>query len=114
MLGAQGYRYANRYTVDEVDHTDKSKQYIANLKADFGVYKDDLLALDGDVSYVRDDGLIFQSQRATYDKKTTMFVSDTDFVSYRGDNVVRGTYVDHNDKTGKIHIKNVDAVYDIQ
>ena len=114
MLGSQGYRYKDRYTVDDIDHTDKSQHHISNLTAQFGVYKNNVLRLDGNVSYVRDDGLSFHSQEAVYNKKTTLFVSDTDFVAYRGKDTLWGTYIDHNDKTGKIHAKNIRAIYNLQ
>lgn len=114
MMGSQGYRYKDRYTVDDIDHTDKSQQHVSNLTAQFGIYKGTLLTLDGNVSYVRDDGLAFYSQEARYDKKTTRFVSDTDFIAYKGKDTLRGTYIDHNDKTGKIHARNINAIYNLQ
>ncbi len=114
MLGSEAFRYVDRYTVDNIDHTDNSKKHISNLKANFGVYKNDKLDLDGNVTFVRDDGLSYETQKAFYYKKKALFVTDTDYVLSQGTNVVYGTYVDHNNLTGKIHSKNVNAKYIIK
>lgn len=114
MLGLEAFRYQDRYTIDGIDHTDHSKTHISNLKADFGIYKDDVLDLDGNVSLVRDDGLSYETQKALYYKNEGLFVVDTDYKLSQGDNVLRGSYIDHNNLTGKIHSKNIYAKYIIK
>lgn len=114
MLGLEAFRYQDRYTIDDIDHTDHSKTHISNLKADFGIYKDDVLDLDGNVSLVRDDGLSYETQKALYYKKEGLLVVDTDYKLSQGDNVLRGSYIDHNNLTGKIHSKNIYAKYIIK
>ncbi|MBA1437436.1 MAG: LPS export ABC transporter periplasmic protein LptC [Epsilonproteobacteria bacterium] len=111
MLGGQVYRYADRYTIDKIDHTDNSKTHITNLRADFGIYKNDILTLDGNVTLVRDDGVSYVTQHAKYYKKKGLFVGNTDYILTQGKNRLTGTYVDHNNISGKIHSKNIFATY---
>ncbi|MFT7859608.1 MAG: LPS export ABC transporter periplasmic protein LptC [Sulfurimonas sp.] len=114
MLGDEAFRYKDRYTVDNINHTDNSRTHISNLRADFGVYKNDKLDLDGDVTLVRDDGLRYETQKALYYKNKGLFVTDTEYTLTQGKNKVRGTYLDHNNLTGEIHSKNITANYTIK
>lgn len=114
MLGEEAFRYKDRYTVDNIEHTDHSKTHISHLRADFGLYKNDTLDLDGNVRFLRDDGLNYKTQKALYYKKKGLFVTDTDYVLSQSANVLRGTYLDHNNLSGKIHSKNVNAIYTIK
>ncbi len=114
MLGSEAFRYTDRYTVDNIDHTDKSKTHVSNLKADYGVYKNNKLDLDGNVTLVRDDGLSYETQKAFYYKDKGLFVTDTDYTLSQGNNILRGRYIDHNNLTGKIHSKNINAKYYIK
>ncbi|SMP88921.1 Lipopolysaccharide-assembly, LptC-related, partial [Epsilonproteobacteria bacterium SCGC AD-308-P11] len=65
MIGTKGTRYSDRYTVENIDYTDNSEKFIANMKADNGIYKDDIVYLEGNVTYTREDGLVFFTQSAT-------------------------------------------------
>ena len=114
MLGTSATRYANRYTVQNMDYTDNSKEYIANMKADHGLYKNDFVTLTGNVEYIREDGLTFKSQKATYNKKTTDVVSDVDYIAYLNDSVVEGSYIKYNNEKNRIFSKNVRAKIQLQ
>jgi LPS export ABC transporter protein LptC len=113
MLGSTATRYTNRYTVENIDYTDNSKEYIANMKANNGLYKDEFVTLNGDVKYVREDGLTFKTQKATYDKKTSEVVSDVNYVAYLDKNIVHGSYIKYNNLKNKIYSKNVIATYQL-
>ncbi|WP_428737916.1 LPS export ABC transporter periplasmic protein LptC [Sulfurimonas sp.] len=111
MLGSEAFRYKDRYTVDNINHTDHSQVHISNLRADYGIYKDNTLDLTGDVTLVRDDGLSYKTQKASFYKDKGVFVTDTNYTLSQGNNVIHGTYLDHNNFTGKIHSKNINAKY---
>ncbi len=116
MNGSQGIRYANRYKVLDINYTDNSKKYIANMRADKGIYKDakDIVDLKGNVLYNREDGLTFKTQEATYNKKTSLAKTKTDYVMYRGLNKARGTYLSYNNKTNRIRSKNIIINYQLK
>lgn len=114
LLGSTGTRYAQRYEIKDMDYTDNSKKYIANMVSDLGVYKNEIVKLSGHVVYVREDGLTFKSQEALYNKKTADVVSDTKYTAYLNDNVVIGDYIKYNNITKKIYSKNVIATYQLK
>ncbi len=114
LQGTTGTRYADRYTIKDMDYTDNSKKYIANMISDFGVYKNEIVKLTGHVVYVREDGLTFKSEKATYNKKTADVISDTKYIAYLNDNIVIGNYIKYNNISKKIYSKNVIAKYQLK
>lgn len=114
MSGTKAVRYEDRYTVDDMDYTDNSKAYIANMKSNSGIYKDEIVNLDGDVVYFREDGLTFETQHAVYNKKTTIARADGKYVLYRGKNIVTGKKLQYNNSSQKVKSKNVTAKYQIK
>lgn len=111
MNGSKAARFTDRYTVEEMDYTDNSKEYMANMKANSGVYKNEVVHLNGEILYVREDGLTFETQKAVYNKKTAIATADGDFVLYRGANRVTGEKLKYNNSLEKIESKNVNAIY---
>ena len=114
MTGDSAVRYKDRYTVSNINFTDNSKEYIANMKADHGLYKDDIIELEDDVVYSREDGLTFETSRAVYNKNTTVATSDTDYVSYRDKNIIKGSFVKYNNSLNRVESKNVVATYQLK
>jgi len=114
LLGSTGTRYADRYTIKDMDYTDNSKKYIANMISDFGVYKNEIVKLTGHVVYVREDGLTFKSEKAMYNKKTADVISNTKYIAYLNDNIVIGNYIKYNNISKKIYSKNVIAKYQLK
>ncbi|NPA59184.1 MAG: LPS export ABC transporter periplasmic protein LptC, partial [Epsilonproteobacteria bacterium] len=93
MKGTKATRYSDRYKVANIDYTDNSKKYIANIKANDGLYKDkdDILKLQGNVVYKREDGLTFKTSKAMYDKNSSIVKTDQKYVLYQGKNILKGT-----------------------
>jgi len=114
MLGSEATRYTNRYTVKDMDYTDSSKGYIANMKADSGVYKNDFVTLLGNVAYRRDDGLTFKTQKATYNKKTSIAQSTVGYIANFNESVLHGSYIQYNNEKNRIFSKNVQATIQLQ
>ena len=113
MKGNEGKRFDNRYEVQKINYTDNSQEYLANIVANEGIYKNEIVDLKGDVVYTREDGFTFKTQFATYNKKTSIAHAKTDYISYRGEDQVRGTWLQYNNKEAKAHSKNVTAIYQI-
>lgn len=113
MIGESAIRYEDRYTVLEIDYTDNSKEYIANMRAKHGLYKDEVVELEDNVLYSREDGLAFETSKVVYDKKTTIATADADYVSYKDKNIVNGSFVKYNNSLNRVESKNVTATYQI-
>jgi len=114
MIGDKATRYSDRYSVSNINYTDSSKGYLANMKADNGLYKNDILKLNGNVDYQREDGLVFKTQKATYNKKTKIAHTNTKYVSYMGENKVVGSSLRYDNLLKKVKSKNVTANYQIK
>lgn len=114
MNGTTATRYRDRYTVEGIDYTDSSKEYIANMKSKNGIYKDDVVYLEGDIVYKREDGLTFETQKATYDKKASIANAEGEYLLYRGENRVVGRGLHYNSAQETINSKDVTAKYQIE
>jgi len=114
MSGTQGTKYSNRYVVHDIDYTDNAKEYVANMKANHGVYKNEIITLKGDVRYIREDGLTFESQTVVHNKKTSISRADGDFVIYQNDDIVVGKKLVYNNIKDKIRAKTVNAKYQVK
>lgn len=114
MKGNEAIRYENRYVVENIDYSDNSKEYLLNMKAKNGLYKDNIVHLDGDVKFKREDGLNFFSQKLVYNTITDTVVSEVDYISYMGLNKVQGSEIRYDNKNNNIKSKNVYAIYNMQ
>lgn len=114
MIGKEGVRYSDRYTVKGIDYTDNSKHYIANMKANDGLYQNDIVDLSGDVSYSREDGLMFKTQNVVYNKQTHISVVKSEYEAFRDNDTVIGTYLKYNNELNRIESDNVTAKYNMQ
>lgn len=113
--GSKGKRYTNdRYTVDNLDYTDNTDEYLSNIRSKHGLYKGDTIKLNGDVVYSREDGFSFQSQKANYDKKTKIAESTAKYISHMGDNKATGSYIQYDSIKGIVKSKNVVINYKIK
>lgn len=114
MNGDEGIRYNDRYVVKNIDYTDNSKEFLSNMKAKNGLYKEDIVYLSGDVNFKREDGVRFFSQKATYNKRIDVASSNVKYVAYLGQNYVTGDSVTLDNKNNKIKSKNIYAVYNLE
>lgn len=114
LSGSNSKKYDDRYSVENIDYTDNSKRYIANMQANHGLYKENIVTLHGDVKYIREDGLNFWSDSATYNKVDSTLFTQSDYRATRGENMVQGTFLYYNNMTKKLKSKNIVAIYKLQ
>ncbi len=114
LTASVGFRYKNRYILEQLNFTDSNGQFITNIKANNGLYKGDFLKLNGDIAYFREDGMIFNTQSANYNKKTKIITSSEEYIAYIGDNKVTGSSLMYNNALGKLTSKNIVANYKIK
>ena len=114
MRGESATRYANRYEVLKMNYTDNSKNYVASMHSQNGVYINDTMILSNDVVYSREDGLSFETQEAIYNKSTNLTYINKEFVLYRDDDKVTGTSLVYDNNLNTATAKKVKAKYNIQ
>jgi len=114
MTGDDAIRYEDRYTVSNINYTDNSKEYIANMKAKHGLYKGTIINLQDDVVYTREDGLTFETNKLIYDKKSSIAIADSDYISYKEKNIMNGSYLKYNNALNRVESKNITAKYQLK
>jgi len=114
LLGDSSERYSDRYSVQGIDYTDNSELYIANMRSDYGLYRGSVVELDGNVTYIREDGLTFKSQKALYDKNSTLLYTDEEYTLFKGEDRVRGDSLRYNNTKNIIDSKNIEVIYQLQ
>ena len=114
MIGSRALRYSNRYEVTNIDYTENAKKNMSNMKAKRGLYQGEKISLFGNVSYVREDGLTFESQKMVYNKNTLLLTSNTPYLAYKEGNSIKGDSMKYSKKRKIIESKNVEATYKLQ
>ena len=114
MKGSSATRYSDRYIVKDIDYTDNSNEFRANMQSKNGLYKEDIVYLDGDVYFTRADGLRYFSQKAVYNKSTDTVHSEVDYVANMNENIVYGDYIKYDNMSKKMTSNNVYAIYKIK
>jgi len=114
MNGSSALRYSDRYTIENVNYTDNTKKFIANMKANHGVYKNDILDLEGEVVYTREDGLTLETSKARYNKTTAIVSINKKYITYQGSNKIIGSSAVFNNIKNKLTSKNVIVKYKIR
>lgn len=114
LAGTKGIRYSDRYNIKNVNFTDNTKKYVANIKANSGIYKDDIITLHKDVVYHRADGLNFTSDEAIYSKITSIVKTNKKYVAYSGSNKLIGTSLIYDNLKNKIKSNNITAIYTLR
>lgn len=114
MNASDGARFKDKYTISDINYTDNSKEYIANLKAKDGIYEDDILTLIGGVVYTREDGLKFKTEEAIYHKKSSTVTSNSNYIAYMGNNIAYGREIEYNNALKKLKSKDIFIIYHIE
>jgi len=118
MLGSSAAKYEDRYVVKDINYTDNSPEYKANMVAKNGVFqeKEHTIYLDKNVTYtsLNKNRFVFQTQKATYNTKTSVVVSDTNYTISFDYGYIQGTYIKYNALVNRVFSKNVQAKYTIQ
>ena len=114
MTGKKALRFSNRYTVDEIDYTDNSNAFVANMKANYGIYKAHSADLKGAVSYVREDGITFNTDTMHYDTKTGIASTKDPYTAQKGESKMVGKGVVYDAKHKTMKSKKVEIRYKLE
>jgi len=114
MSGNQALRYKDRYVMNSVDFTDNGKEFIANMKADHALYKNNIVNLNGNITYVREDGLTFKTPSLIYNTTTSLAKTNDAYKAYRDNSIVTGKTLKYNAKFDTLKSKNVTVKYQLE
>ncbi len=112
MIGRYGFRYGDRIEIEDIDYTNSSQDHRNNMQADFGIYNNkNLITLEGNVRYYREDGLKFRSDLAVINKNDESITVVGPFTMERNTDKAHGTDLFYDSKNGITKAKDVTAFY---
>ncbi len=114
FVGSHARRFEDRYVVNDINLTDRTEGHVENMRADFGIYKDPLITLKDHIRFTRDDGLVFESDRAKYNLDRSAVHVPGKFVMWQKSDRVIGHDLEYNSKSGDIAARRVRAFYTIK
>jgi LPS export ABC transporter protein LptC len=112
--GLKGYKYANRYEVSDINYTDNTKEYTTNIHSDFGIYKDHIVNVQGNVVFARADGLSFKTDEAFYNQNTGILKTPSAYTLYRNNDKITGVKLVFDNKENRVLSKQISATYQIK
>lgn len=90
LVGEEAKKFDDRYEVTSGKFGDNTKRLFQSIRSDAITYKDHLITLNGNVHYVRQDGLEFRSHEGRYDTKASIASTEGTFVITQDGNRVEG------------------------
>jgi len=114
MAGSNALRYADRYEVKEINFRDNSKKFISKMKADFGVYKNDIVDLKGNITFLREDGLKMQSKTLHYNIKNSIAQTDDAYILNMQKSQMRGSSIVYDTLHRKLYSKDITMTYNLK
>ncbi|MDP2077040.1 MAG: LPS export ABC transporter periplasmic protein LptC [Sulfuricurvum sp.] len=111
--GSHGKRFEDRYEVSSAKFSNNSKDLFESISANEALYKDDIISLEGDVHYVREDGLQFRSDEGKYDTVHSLVSTRGSFVITQNSNRVNGTQLQLNTKSHTVSANAVSGSYQL-
>ena len=114
MSGDSALRFSDRYEVEKFYFVDNAKKYLANMHADYGVYKDSNISLHGNIEFVQKNGLTFQTQDALYNKKSNLFRAKGQYTLYKDKNSFKGKDLYYYNIKNRVISKDITAIYQLQ
>lgn len=109
--GSDARRYEDRYAVDNIVLTDRSRGHTETVRSDTGVYRDPMVHLEGHVRYERDDGVRFETSGAEFNQTSGVIRSREMFTMWRGDDRVTGQDLVYFTKDGEVSATHIEGVY---
>ena len=111
--GAHGKHFVDRYEISDAKFTNNAKTMLESIRADTALYKGNLISLDGNVHYVREDGFQFRSSEGTYDQNSSRIQTKRAFVLTKDGNKVDGTHLDYNVNLDTVSADKVRGSYQL-
>jgi len=107
-------KFEDRYEIQNIDYTDNKKDFLVNIQAQKAIYKDNNIFLNGDISFVREDGFTFHTQSAKYEKKDDLLTIKGKFFAKNKDSNMSGENLLYKINDEVVESKNIKIVYDLK
>lgn len=111
--GEHGKHFEDRYEIRDAKFTNNTKAMIESIRADEALYKENLISLNGDVHYVREDGFQFRSSEGTYDQNSSLIQTRGAFVITKKGTKIEGEHLDYNVNADRVSADKVRGSYQL-
>ena len=111
VSGTIGRQYVSYYEVQNTHYIENTNKLGQHLYSDKGRFEKDIAYLDDNVRYFREDGLSFESDHAVYDTEKELLYVPKKFILTQNENIVYGSELHYDSKTGEVSAQEVDANY---
>jgi LPS export ABC transporter protein LptC len=114
LEGKEGKKFDERYEVTSAKFSDNTKHLFQSIRSNNADYRNNIIKLDGNVHYVREDGLEFRSQEGTYDAKASKIQTEGPFVITQNANRIDGNALLYNTEDDTVSANRVRGSYQLK
>lgn len=114
LEGKEGKKFDERYTVTSGKFSDNTKPLFQSIRSDHIVYENDILKLNGNVHYVREDGLEFRSDEGKYNTNSAVVQTQGPFIITQNANRIDGEKLNYNTEQKIVTANQVCGSYQLK
>lgn len=114
LEGKEGKKFDEYYVITSAKFSDNTKNLFQSIQSDNADYRNDIIKVDGNVHYVREDGLEFRSNEGTYNSKDSLIQTRGAFVITQNSNRIDGTALYYNTEHDTVSANQVRGSYQLK
>lgn len=114
LEGEEGKKFEAYYVITSAKFGDNTKNLFQSIRSDHADYRNDILNLEGNIHYVRQDGLEFRSKEGVYNAKESLIQTQGAFVITQNANRIDGTTLHYNTAQDTVSADRVCGVYQLK
>lgn len=114
LEGKEGKKFDESYTVTSAKFSDNTKNLFQTLKADTMDYRSNVIKLNGNVHYAREDGLEFRSNEGNYNTDSSVIRTQGLFAITQNANRIDGNQLHYNSKNDTVSAEHVRVSYQLK
>lgn len=114
LEGKEGKKFDDRYSVTSAKFSDNTKHLFQSIRSDDLKYQNDTITLNGNVHYVREDGLEFRSNEGKYDMNASLIQTAGAFTITQNGNRIDGDKLIYNTEKDSVSADRVRGSYNLK
>ena len=114
LEGEKAKKFDDRYVITSAKFSDNTKRLFQSIRADNVKYQDDIVTLDGNVHYLREDGLQFHSVEGKYNTKQSLIQTNGAFTITQNGNRIDGQKLFYNTDLGTVSANSVRGSFNLK
>jgi lipopolysaccharide export system protein LptA len=114
LEGKEGKKFEQYYEVTSAKFSDNTDALFQTIQSDQADYRNDVISLEGNVHYVREDGLEFRSNKGSYDSNASLVKFPGSFTITQNANRINGEHLLYNTKLESVSANRIHASYQLK